>query len=255
MIKYKYIGIIGCGGIGSNLGYFLSRHENISGFRLILVDHDKIETGNLTRQFYTENNIGENKAHALRATLAQFQPRLEVHSFEQKIETEQELDLIFTGLDRSQLLVIITTDNVKSKRVISKWARSQGCRFLIAGCNTSGYEISSQEQRSIWEMSGSAYSPEQNARTNILCANKLYELITLNKMIDFPVALCGEEVQGVMAGDIMITGIIPSYLDKWSDKSGTKIEIWNGKAWAELEIKDTGKMFETIKKKRKELGI
>ena len=60
------IGIAGVGGIGSNVALNLVR----SGvMQLKLIDFDRVEPGNLNRQFYFADQIGLFKVEALKINL------------------------------------------------------------------------------------------------------------------------------------------------------------------------------------------
>ena len=71
MIKFNYkkyqLIIVGCGGTGSALLYFLSRFLfNLDKDVLVtLVDGDTVEQKNVTRQSFVPGDIGENKAKVL----------------------------------------------------------------------------------------------------------------------------------------------------------------------------------------------
>lgn len=70
-LKYSYddyqLLVIGCGGTGSNLLYFLSRFLfNLNKNVLVtLIDADTVEEKNVTRQAFAPADIGENKAKVL----------------------------------------------------------------------------------------------------------------------------------------------------------------------------------------------
>jgi len=60
--------VLGCGGIGSWLSFFLSR----IGYEIVIVDMDKIEIHNLGGQFFKERNIGDYKVSAVFENIASF---------------------------------------------------------------------------------------------------------------------------------------------------------------------------------------
>lgn len=69
------VGIIGAGGLGSNVAMLLAR----SGIRkFTLVDFDVVEASNLNRQAYFPQDVGKNKVQALGAHLLALEPELEL---------------------------------------------------------------------------------------------------------------------------------------------------------------------------------
>lgn len=65
----KDVILAGLGGIGSYVGFLLSR-LNIN--KLTLYDFDKVELGNLSGQFYSQRNIASFKADALADTMVNY---------------------------------------------------------------------------------------------------------------------------------------------------------------------------------------
>lgn len=65
------VGLAGAGGLGSNCAVNLIR----SGFPgLKIFDYDKVEPGNLDRQFYFADQVGMNKVDALKQNLLRINP-------------------------------------------------------------------------------------------------------------------------------------------------------------------------------------
>ncbi len=63
---YACVGIAGAGGLGSNVAMILAR----AGVgKLVLVDFDRVEKGNLSRQCFFSDQIGELKVEALRRNI------------------------------------------------------------------------------------------------------------------------------------------------------------------------------------------
>lgn len=69
------VGIAGVGGIGSNVAVNLVRAGCTS---LLLVDFDRVERGNLNRQFYFADQIGKAKVEMLRENLLRMAPDAEI---------------------------------------------------------------------------------------------------------------------------------------------------------------------------------
>ena len=79
-LRAAHVGIIGAGGLGSNVAMMLAR----SGIRqMTIADHDRVEASNLNRQGYFPSDIGLPKVQALSRHLAALEPaiRLVVHDF------------------------------------------------------------------------------------------------------------------------------------------------------------------------------
>lgn len=89
------VGIIGLGGLGSNVAWMLVR-AGIGA--LVLADPDAVEASNLDRQFYFLDQVGLAKTDALAANLLRIRPdvRLEMHRVH---VTEHNVAAIFEGCD------------------------------------------------------------------------------------------------------------------------------------------------------------
>lgn len=77
-LKKVEVGIIGAGGLGSNVAMMLAR----SGFlRLTIADPDIVDASNLNRQCYWPNDVGEPKVLALSRRLLALEPgmRMVIH--------------------------------------------------------------------------------------------------------------------------------------------------------------------------------
>lgn len=77
-LRAAHVGIIGAGGLGSNVAMMLAR----SGVRhMTIVDPDIVDASNLNRQAYFPDDVGESKVLALARHLTTLEPamRLVVH--------------------------------------------------------------------------------------------------------------------------------------------------------------------------------
>ncbi|MFH1159290.1 MAG: sulfur carrier protein ThiS adenylyltransferase ThiF [Pseudomonadota bacterium] len=84
-IQSTVVGIAGLGGLGSNCAACLVR----SGFRkFILADFDRVDAGNLNRQFYFLDQVGLYKTDCLRTNLLRINPDLDITLAAQKISAE-----------------------------------------------------------------------------------------------------------------------------------------------------------------------
>ncbi len=125
------VGIAGCGGLGSNAAVALTR----AGVgRLILVDHDRVESSNLNRQHYFQSDIGKAKVEALGRHLKAINPAiaLELHDIELKPD---EAEKIFAGAD----ILIEAFDRAENKRwLIETWCKAFPERHIVCGSGLSG---------------------------------------------------------------------------------------------------------------------
>lgn len=88
-IQNSSVTLIGCGGIGNHLSYLLAT----SGIgRITLVDNDKIELSNLTRQvLFTEEDIGDSKTAVLKRELLKRRNDIAIDIIECTIASEEDL--------------------------------------------------------------------------------------------------------------------------------------------------------------------
>lgn len=160
--------IIGCGGVGSNLAYLLTKCEYVDQF--VLCDHDLIEPKNMKRQFFFMKQSGMNKAEALKDNLLAINPELRIEVM--KLRVEEELDLRFFDKDA---VTILATDNVKSKQLCGKYFEN----FFLTNCEEGFFEIKTvldKEELSAWDMGG-GYMSTQTFHSNMACALKLKEYV------------------------------------------------------------------------------
>jgi len=106
--------IVGCGGVGSNLAYLISKEPSVH--KLILIDGDKVERKNLARQFFTEGDIDESKVAALKNSINQFAPELNVIAVNDFVKETDEVNLYFEGKKHDNCFLFVCTDNAKSKK-------------------------------------------------------------------------------------------------------------------------------------------
>lgn len=92
--------LIGAGGLGSNISLLLVQ---LGIGRLTIVDHDRVDNTNRSRQFYTARDIGKYKTHALPLRLRPFAtaPTI-IKGYAAKFPTDDighDHDLIICGVD------------------------------------------------------------------------------------------------------------------------------------------------------------
>ncbi len=104
------IGIAGIGGIGSNVARHLAQAKVP---QLKIVDFDKVEAGNLNRQFYRQTQVGEAKTSCLKKNLKDIFPQMIIETVLKKIAHGDTLSL-FSDCD----IVIEGFDNKASKKML-----------------------------------------------------------------------------------------------------------------------------------------
>jgi len=107
ILRTRSVGIAGAGGLGSNVAVALVR----GGVgRLVLVDFDKVEEFNLTRQYYFREDIGRPKVKALKDILLRIDPSVVVEVLEDRLEPGS-MHEPFSGVD----VVVEAFDRAESK--------------------------------------------------------------------------------------------------------------------------------------------
>ena len=128
--KFK-AGIAGCGGLGSNIAVSLVRC-GITKF--ILADMDKVETSNLNRQYFFQDDIGKAKVLALKSHLENINPDISVTAVQKELQPEDIKD-VFGSAD----ILFEAFDDASSKLwLIESWAESFPERPVICGSGMAG---------------------------------------------------------------------------------------------------------------------
>ena len=94
-IKNAVIGIAGLGGLGSNVAVALAR---LGAGKLIIADFDIVEEGNLTRQQYFIDQIGQPKVNATVENLGRINPDTQIETHRVRL-TPQNIPQIFAEAD------------------------------------------------------------------------------------------------------------------------------------------------------------
>ena len=104
--------LVGAGGIGAPAAWALAE---AGASKLVLVDDDVVELGNLHRQvFFEDRDVGQSKVEALAAALRREFPRLELSVIEGRALPHSVLQLV-AGAG----VVIDATDNFPSRFLLS----------------------------------------------------------------------------------------------------------------------------------------
>lgn len=119
--------VVGCGGIGSWLAYFLG----LAGVRrLELFDGDKIEEHNLSRLPFTPRDIGRYKSECLAELISRARPDVQVTA-----HTHFDGEYHLMEAQRADW-VVCSTDSLKSRRMVYKAAQSAAnTKYLECGAD------------------------------------------------------------------------------------------------------------------------
>jgi len=124
-MKNAVIGIAGLGGLGSNVAVALTR---LGAGKLIIADFDVVEQGNLTRQQYFIDQIGQPKVTATVENLSRINPNTEVETHKVRLTPQNitqifaEADVVaecFDLADQKQMLVETVLTRMKKVIVVS----------------------------------------------------------------------------------------------------------------------------------------
>lgn len=132
--KYKRIsnariGIIGCGGLGSNAAVCLAR----SGFKhFMLMDFDRIDYSNLNRQYFFYNDVGRLKAEVLKERLTSINPDVYTEIYIEKADSENIN--IFKNVDA----LVEAVDTAETKAFIVYFGAANKI-FTVSSSGMAGY--------------------------------------------------------------------------------------------------------------------
>ena len=105
-LRESSVGIAGLGGLGSNAAISLAR----AGIgRLVLVDFDKVEEKNLTRQHYFLDQIGKTKVESLKESIEKINPQVKIVTHNIKLEKGfmekpfQDVTVVIEALDNAEI--------------------------------------------------------------------------------------------------------------------------------------------------------
>ena len=105
-LKESSVGIAGLGGLGSNAAISLAR----AGIgKLVLVDFDKVEEKNLTRQYYFLEQIGKTKVDSLKENIKKINPQLKIVTHNIKLKKGfmekpfQDVTVVIEALDKAEI--------------------------------------------------------------------------------------------------------------------------------------------------------
>jgi sulfur carrier protein ThiS adenylyltransferase len=116
-LQEKRVAVAGCGGLGSNAAVALAR---VGIGELVLADFDIIEQNNLNRQYFFFDQIGLQKAPALKENIARINPDVRVEAHIIRLGPVDILRL-FSGCD----IIIEAFDTADMKEMIIETVLSE----------------------------------------------------------------------------------------------------------------------------------
>ena len=126
------VGIAGCGGLGSNVAVALTR---VGVGKLIIADFDVIEESNLNRQYFFIDQIGEDKATALKNNLNRINPAVIVDEHIVKL-TPCEVKELFLNCD----VIVEAFDKAEMKEMIAETVLTEfPAKPLVCGMGLAGW--------------------------------------------------------------------------------------------------------------------
>jgi len=131
-LQESSVGIAGLGGLGSNAAVSLAR----AGVgRLVLVDFDKVEESNLSRQYYFRDQVGRFKTEAIKENIERINPRVMVEIFNCKLE-KGSMERLFKDVD----VVIEALDDAEMKTAfIEEVLQKLPGKPVVAASGVAGY--------------------------------------------------------------------------------------------------------------------
>lgn len=126
------IAIAGAGGIGSNVAVNLVR-SGVTALRL--VDFDRVEAGNLNRQFYFHDQIGRLKVEMLAANLHRIRPDLDLETMAIRLDAANCLSLL-----GDCPLVVEGLDAAGAKKMLLE-SLAEGNRTVVAASGIAGSDL------------------------------------------------------------------------------------------------------------------
>jgi len=117
-LKSASVLIIGAGGLGSPLAFYLTA----AGVgRIGIVDFDVVDLSNLQRQIlHTTKDVGRSKLESAREKLESLNPNVKIETYEMRLTSENALDLI-----KEYDIVVDGTDNFPTRYLVN-----DACVFL-----------------------------------------------------------------------------------------------------------------------------
>ncbi len=125
------VGIVGLGGLGSNVAMMLAR-AGVGALRI--ADFDRVEPENLNRQHFFTAHIGLLKTEALASQLRELNPEIELDLWPRRIE-ESDLATFSAGCE----VVVEAVDGAATKSMIINWfLENRSAPWLVTASGLGG---------------------------------------------------------------------------------------------------------------------
>jgi sulfur carrier protein ThiS adenylyltransferase len=132
VLSNKTVGIAGCGGLGSNCSVALAR---VGVGRLVIVDFDVVCEGNLNRQYFFRDQVGEKKTTALKENIRRIDPSILVEAVEMRL-SPANVAAVFSSCD----VVVEAFDLADQKEMlIETMLRFFPMKPLVVGLGMAGW--------------------------------------------------------------------------------------------------------------------
>lgn len=128
-LKKSKVAIIGCGGTG---GWLAMELAGMGTGNLLLVDPDKVETSNLTRQPFKSSQVGELKTHALRSNIAENYPEIKVNTSNDFVRESTDLSILLSSYE----YICIAADYPsisEMAQIVGKWCLDNNKIHFVCG--------------------------------------------------------------------------------------------------------------------------
>jgi sulfur carrier protein ThiS adenylyltransferase len=128
------VAVCGLGGLGSHIAVSLAR----AGIgKLVLIDFDRVDITNLHRQQYKADQIGMNKADALRDNLLEIAPYIELETHTERITKDNAAKLL-----QSADIVCEAFDDAECKAMLTNTILSEmPDKYLVAASGMAGMGV------------------------------------------------------------------------------------------------------------------
>ena len=155
--------IIGAGGLGSPVSYYLA---SAGVGKITLVDNDTIDLTNLQRQIlHTTERVGQPKAASGKMTMAQINPEVEVIALQERAEGERLGELV-----RTVDIVLDCTDNFATRHAINRACVTHKVPLVSGGAVMFDGQISVYDKRHDDAPCYSCLFPENEQFPDIHCS-------------------------------------------------------------------------------------
>lgn len=126
------VAVCGLGGLGSHIAAALAR----AGIgKLILVDHDRVDVGNLQRQQYGASQVGRSKTEALAENLKEMAPYVELEIHTVRVGEENGVALL-DGAD----VICEAFDDARCKAMLANLVLERlPEKYLVAASGMAGF--------------------------------------------------------------------------------------------------------------------